>query len=260
MPNRFKDKTGMRFGTLIVVRMVSRNPIKWECRCDCGKVIEVGRTGLNRGRVSCGQLHNSSGCSGRQITHGETRGGKASPELQSFSGMLRRCNNPNDNFYNDYGGRGIRVCPEWNHISKFPEFLAHVGRKPTPRHTIDRIDHNGHYEPGNVRWATQAEQMRNTRRTHFFTINGEKLCLTDWCLKYKVSRGLVKVRLKLGWPILDALTVPILHGTTLRLSHLTPEQKRERDKAKVKAWQIAHPEEMKAYAEERVKRNRAARA
>lgn len=191
--------------------------------------------------------------------HGEARTGAISAEYKVLCSMLTRCNNQNDKHYHDYGGRGIKVSKEWDHPSKILAFVAHVGRRPSPKHTIDRIDHNRGYEPGNVRWATMAEQMRNTRRTHFFVINGEKLCLTDWCLKYNVQRGLVKVRLKLGWPIMDALTVPILHGTTLRLRHLTPDQKHARDLKKIRDWHKAHPDRVKQYAVERQKRRVAAR-
>lgn len=190
--------------------------------------------------------------------HNSTHGLSRTPEYQTFSALLRRCMDSNDKFYNDYGGRGIKVCQEWNHLSKFPAFLANVGRKPTPKHTIDRIDHNGNYEPGNVRWATMAEQMRNTRRTHFLTINGETLCLMDWAIKYNIPRRTLALRLERGWSPEDAVKFPLgITDGCYRLRHLTTEQRHERSLEQVREWHKKHPDKMKAYAEERIKRNAA---
>lgn len=174
-------------------------------------------------------------------THGETRGGKPSKEYLVFRGMLERCNDPTNKHYHDYGGRGIRVCDEWNHISRFPLFLEHVGRRPSPKHTIDRINHDGNYEPGNLRWATMAEQMRNTRRTRFFTINGETLCLKDWALKLKLPYRSVWARLKYGWSIEEALNPLIAPGVPRRYRGQTKEQRYERKIAYIREWQRKHP-------------------
>jgi hypothetical protein len=84
------------------------------------------------------------------------------PEYQSWSDMKQRCSNPRHPRFNDWGGRGIKVCDRWRH--SFENFLADIGRKPTPEHSIDRIDVNGDYEPTNCRWATASEQMSNQRR------------------------------------------------------------------------------------------------
>lgn len=180
-------------------------------------------------------------------SHGETRGGQ-STEYRAFHEMKKRCNNTTSKFYPKYGGRGIKVCDEWQASGGFELFLAHVGRKPSQKHTLDRINNNGDYEPGNVRWATMKEQMRNTRRTRLITFRGETLCLLDMSKKYGLVRRTVDTRLKRGWSVEDALTVPPLPGTMLKFRHATRGEMRERAKAIIKKWCKEHPEKVKAYA------------
>lgn len=128
----------------------------------------------------------------------ETVLGERSPEWKSWDGMIDRCCNPKNHAFRRYGGRGIRVCLAWRGKGGFARFLAHVGRKPSPVHSLDRIDVNGHYEPGNVRWATPAEQSRNTRATRRIAAFGRTMSLSEWSAETGLSRATIAKRLSKG--------------------------------------------------------------
>ena len=108
---------------------------------------------------------------------GKTHGMRKSLEYASWAAMKTRVFNKNVASYKDYGGRGITICPEW--VNSFPAFLAAVGPRPTPKHTLERKDTNGNYEPGNVRWATRTEQMRNMRRNRVVTIGDQRMPVSE---------------------------------------------------------------------------------
>jgi hypothetical protein len=131
-----------------------------------------------------------------------------SVEYAAWSAMKHRCHNPANKSYHNYGGRGIVVCDEW--ILSYAAFLADVGRRPSPKHQLERIDNNGNYEPKNVRWATRTEQLRNTRHNRLLTYNGTTLCIADWAEKLAIPRSMIDNRLKQGWPIEQIFTTPLI--------------------------------------------------
>jgi len=146
-------------------------------------------------------------------------------EYNSWSNMRQRCTNPKTQKYKYYGGRGITVCARW---ASFAHFLTDMGRKPTPKHSIDRINNDGNYEPSNCRWATHDQQMENTRsdRNHVITLNGQSLTITEWAATLGIERSVMYRRLK-RWPLERALTEPLFpkiktrpitfEGETMRL-------------------------------------------
>lgn len=159
--SKFIDRTGHRYGRLVVLRLAptGRWGFQWLCRCDCGAVVEVATRHIGRGTNSCGCLKFES----RNGTHGEGLYGKRTVEYQAWRAMIARCENPKRREWKNYGGRGIAVCEEWRY--DYPAFLAHVGRRPSADLSIDRWpDPDGNYEPGNVRWATRSQQARNHRK------------------------------------------------------------------------------------------------
>lgn len=140
------------------------------------------------------------------IKHGAARRGAMTPEYAIWQGMIQRCINPKVRYYAIYGGRGITVCPEWR--KSFSQFISDMGSRPSPEHSIDRIDNNGNYEFSNCRWATEAEQHRNQRSNQWFILNGENLCATDMEAELGLARGTISVRRNRNWPKEKLLSPP----------------------------------------------------
>ena len=128
--------------------------------------------------------------------------------LSAWRGMINRCESPKNKQYKDWGGRGIKVCDRWK---DFDLFVEDVGPRPSPEYQLDRIDNDGDYEPGNVRWATRAEQSRNRRSTRLITINGRTMCQKDWAIENGISEEAVRQRVVRGWDPVRAVTQPPRH-------------------------------------------------
>lgn len=200
-PSPVVDLTGRRFGKLVVV---SRNGAdrfgcaKWLVRCDCGNERSMRGSKLNAGqRGSCGCAKRDRKISPSHATPRPKRKPRTTPlppEYQVWTGMVGRCRNPKNYSWDFYGGRGITVCERW---LDFKNFVADMGPRP-PGLTIDRIDSNGNYEPGNCRWATKTEQNRNTRRNHWVLIDGAPMIIADAARALNVCESTIQKRVRLG--------------------------------------------------------------
>lgn len=132
------------------------------------------------------------------------------PEFEAWSNMIGRCSCPTNTSYPGYGAVGINVCAEWTGRGGFQRFISHIGHRPSPLHTIDRYPNNrGNYEPGNVRWATSAEQNRNKSNNRWIEIDGRRMCMADWAIATGVSAALIQKRIdELGWSEREAVLSP----------------------------------------------------
>lgn len=195
-----------RFERLLVLSMAEVRAGKrlWLCRCDCGVERVVYETHLLRGNTR------SCGCIGSEITarrnveaciHGKWR----TNEFNIWQGMEQRCRDKNSKAWPRYGGLGIQVCESW--ANSFEAFLNDVGPRPSTNHTLDRRDNSGHYEPGNVRWATRTEQQNNRTNTRFGYVDGQPLPAAEICRRFGISKTTISRRLKDGLKD-DALIAP----------------------------------------------------
>jgi len=207
------DLSGQHFGKLLVKGISQErnkhNRVQHICICDCGREVIVPSFLLIQGHVkTCGKTgcrHKSNG-----NTHGLTHGMTNERIYTIYHGMLQRCFNVNSEEYKNYGGRGITVCKEW--IASFEKFFQDMGHPISASHFLDRIDNNGNYEPSNCRWATQKEQMRNTRNNFEWFIDGKKTCMAELCEEWKLERGRVQYRYDIGWAAACCLFLPSILG------------------------------------------------
>lgn len=173
------DITGQTFGRLKVLHKHpendSLNRVCWVCECSCGTIVTINGWAIRSGNTkSCGcyanDLRIQLGKANR--THGMTN----TPEYKTWDSMKERCNNPNSSQYLNYGGRGIRVCDSW--YNSFEAFYRDMGPRPSDKHSIDRRDNDGHYDPGNCRWALMEVQANNKRNNVNYEFNGSRMSLS----------------------------------------------------------------------------------
>lgn len=196
------DITGQTFARLTVLREDGRirKEAAWLCSCECGATTRVPGNALRVGRVL------SCGCAKRDNMPALRHGMADTRIHRSWMSMLGRCERPTDTAFQNYGGRGIKVCDRWH---TFEHFAADMGPMPDT-HTLDRIDVNGNYEPSNCRWATYHEQSLNTRRNVVLEFEGQRRTLGEWATLIGVGRSTLAARLKGGWDEARALSTPTL--------------------------------------------------
>ena len=208
------DISNKKFGKLLAVKRCTNMSGKtaWECKCDCGNITFVTTSNLTCNRIrSCGCLKI------KQLLERSTTHNQRHTVLYSvWRGLRQRCNNPKHASYHNYGGRGIKVCEEWD--KSFQSFYdwSYANGYSTENQkdeklklTIDRIDNNGNYEPSNCRWVDRKTQTRNMRTTRFITFNGQNKSVSEWCEIYGIKLQTFNTRIRNGWSIEEALTKPI---------------------------------------------------
>lgn len=194
---------GAKFGMLTIISIGQsqgkKNRTRYICECQCGNRRLIRADSLKSGHtISCGCL------SAQRLIEGRTKHGRHKSRIYCiWQSMKRRCNDPS---FRNYGEKGIKVCARWEN---FANFAVDMGDPPIGL-SIDRINSNGDYEPNNCRWATPAEQMRNTRRNIWIDWNGERLVLTDWANKLNIKVDTLYSRIVIyGWSIRRAFQEPI---------------------------------------------------
>lgn len=191
--------TGKTFGRLTVVEEIltrCNGKVQWRCSCSCGNLIIVKSTKLLTGKTT------SCGCGGNK--NPKHHGLVNTPEYRAWSNMLQRCYNENNPEFKRYGARGICVCKPWR--ESFMNFYNHVGPRPSDSHSLDREDNDGHYEPGNCRWATLLEQANNKRTNVKHVYDGEELSITEISRRTGVNDQLIRQRLGRGKTLEESLT------------------------------------------------------
>lgn len=198
------DLTGQRFGKLTVLYRdgTYKTEALWFCLCDCGNTKTIKAGNLKNGTFSCG-CHRIKHCKTKFITHGLTN----TSIYKCWTSMKSRCLNPYDPSYRFYGAKGVTVCVQW--IESFETFFADMGQRPSKKHSIDRIDSSGNYEPKNCRWVTTVMQNQNLRSNINITYNGETLCCAEWSRRLGSSHNIVSRRLKIGWDKEKAVNTPL---------------------------------------------------
>lgn len=207
--------TGERYGRLLVLNRAPNRMrpsesrfgrTAWNTRCDCGALKVATTHELRKGRTrSCGCLkfETTSATGESNRTHGRTQ----TTEYRCWISMINRCENPDSEQYRYWVGAGVRVCERWR--LSFVDFLADVGHRPSPKHSLDRYPNKtGDYEPGNVRWATDQQQQRNRTDNIMVEAFGENLSIHEWGDRFGVKPDTISHRLCRGWDPTRAVSEP----------------------------------------------------
>lgn len=215
---------GARFGCLVVEslhestrRSGSKKRIA-SCRCDCGNLTSVEKYNLSSGNTKrcqdCAKIARGIG----RRTHGNSCTRRQQDPIgykcySAWQTMKRRCFQPSDKAFPNYGARGITVCERW--LESYDNFLADMGLPPSLDHQIDRIDNDGPYSPNNCRWVSRVENARNKRSNHIITAFGQSKALVEWAQETGLKRETIAMRLSRGATPEEALNPKIKKpGTT----------------------------------------------
>jgi hypothetical protein len=190
MGKPLKDETGKVYGNWAVLRRADLNcgtAAKWLVQCSCGNLSEVVGSTLRSGASTKCRQCNQSGAN--SITHGKSK----SREYEIWCGAIRRTENPKSNAFKNYGGRGIRMSPEWR--ASFQKFLDDMGEAPKGT-TLERLENEGPYSKENCVWANRATQARNTRQNVIITLNGVSKCMKDWAIELGLNYSTLADRVR----------------------------------------------------------------
>lgn len=221
------DITGRRFGRLIAEKRLDtrispsgRKYSVWLCKCDCGNYTEARLSNLQQGSVlSCGclshEVHSQTAkrlkLGAKAFKHGDANHNV--PLYGVWTAMKRRCNNPHAAYYEIYGGRGIKVCDDWQDYTVFKEWAISSGYQTGL--TIDRIDCDGDYTPSNCRWITMQEQQRNRRNNKHYEYKGKFYTVQEIAQMVGLKPRTIQGRIERGWKIEDVVETPCLRGNGL---------------------------------------------
>jgi len=193
---------GQTFGALVVTGFAFRNKhsqVEWQCHCQCGNEVIIPTGSLTQGLTKSCKCLRSKSISDNLAVHGMS----GTKVYRKWKALNQRCNDPNSAGFPMYGARGIKVCERWR---KFENFYADMGDMPTPQHTVDRIDSNGDYCPGNCRWATMKQQQNNKSTNRVITHNGQSMTLAEWCETLNLPYERIRGRLRNGFSFEEAVT------------------------------------------------------
>lgn len=202
-----KPAVGNKYGRLLVTEELPGSPRKngasrrrVRAVCDCGTVKEFDLSKLMTGYTkSCGCLMPEASAKNSR-KHGDAardENERQAPEYVAWVSIKQRCYNPKLKNFHLWGGRGITMCDRW--FNDYTAFLADMGPRPSPKHSVDRRETDGNYEPNNCRWATRKEQGRNIRTNRMITVKGETICLAEWAERSGISADVISCRLDAGW-------------------------------------------------------------
>lgn len=208
MGKRVKNIIGQRFNRLVVIEyagLSNQNQAKWLCRCDCNNEVSVEAGSLKTGNTQ------SCGCLNRELIRSRksrlTHGMRNSLEYSTWCSIKRRCYNPNQENYERYGGKGIRMCARW--LNSFENFYEDMGPKPTHNHTIERKDSSKDYSPDNCIWLPSRYQSKNRRTVIKIKYQGKEMILKDWARELGMNYITLYYRIiKQGLPPEIAFTKP----------------------------------------------------